>query len=188
MRSDSRHKSLNGIRQIADAASSYPGLLWIFTGTPEFFDLRQGVAGLTPLHDRIRFLKTGKVASLRQAQLELLPFDRDRLTAVARRLRELFPMQDRESLMLRVSDAFIDRLVADVTAGFKADVGVVPRQFLREFVTQLDLVEEHSDYEPMKEYAFTATALSVEEEHILSGKPLVADDAKDDLVPSEDVW
>ena len=25
MRSDSRHKSLNGIRQIADAAGSYPG-------------------------------------------------------------------------------------------------------------------------------------------------------------------
>jgi len=34
MRKDSRHKSLNGIRQIADAASSYHGLLWVFTGTP----------------------------------------------------------------------------------------------------------------------------------------------------------
>ena len=42
MRADSRHKSLNGIRQIADAAGSYPGLLWIFTGTPEFFDTRHG--------------------------------------------------------------------------------------------------------------------------------------------------
>ena len=37
MRSDSRHKSLNGIRQIADASGSYPGMLWVFTGTPEFF-------------------------------------------------------------------------------------------------------------------------------------------------------
>ena len=61
MRSDSRHKSLNGIRQIADAAGGYPGLLWVFTGTPEFFDTRHGVAGLTPLHDRIRFLKQGQV-------------------------------------------------------------------------------------------------------------------------------
>jgi len=48
MRTDSRHKSLNGIRQIADAASSYPGLLWLFTGTAEFFDTRHGVAGLAP--------------------------------------------------------------------------------------------------------------------------------------------
>lgn len=34
-------------------------MLWLFTGTPEFFDTRHGVAGLTPLHDRIRFLKQG---------------------------------------------------------------------------------------------------------------------------------
>ncbi len=81
MRKDSRHKSLNGIRQIADAASSYPGLLWLLTGTAEFFDTRHGVAGLTPLHDRIRFISSGGFASLRQAQLELKPFDAERLNA-----------------------------------------------------------------------------------------------------------
>ncbi len=91
MRSDSRHKSLNGIRQIADAAGGYPGLLWLFTGTPEFFDTRHGVAGLAPLHDRIRFLKQGKFASLRQAQLELSPFDAERLPSVALPLRDMFP-------------------------------------------------------------------------------------------------
>ncbi len=91
MRKDSRHKSLNGIRQIADAAGSYPGLLWLFTGTPDFFDSRHGVAGLTPLDDRIRFLQQGSFASLRQAQLELTPFDAARLMAVALRLRELYP-------------------------------------------------------------------------------------------------
>ena len=190
MRSDSRHKSLNGIRQIADAAGSYPGLLWIFTGTPEFFDLRQGVAGLTPLHDRIRFIKQGKFASLRQAQLELTPFDDTRLKAVARRLRELYPMSDRSVLIAKISDEFIDRLVRDVTAGFKADVGVVPRQFLREFVTQLDYVDENPDYEPMRDYAFQVKELTIEEQHILSGgkPPLIADDATEDLVPSEDIW
>ncbi|MCY1013409.1 BREX system ATP-binding protein BrxD [Nannocystis pusilla] len=49
MRKDSRHKSLNGIRQIADAAGSYPGLLWLITGTPDFFDTQHGVRGLPPL-------------------------------------------------------------------------------------------------------------------------------------------
>jgi hypothetical protein len=89
-----------------------------------------------------------------------------------------------------VSDAFIDRLVAEVTAGFKGDVGVVPRQFLREFVTQLDLVEEHEDYEPTAEYGFQAKELSAEEQHVLSGAPLLVpeDDEGDGLVPSEDVW
>jgi hypothetical protein len=188
MRSDSRHKSLNGIRQIADSAGSYPGLLWVFTGTPEFFDTRQGVAGLAPLHDRIRFMKVGRFASMRQAQLELTPFDAERLRAVALRLRELYPSQDRARLEACVSADFVGRLVAEVTTGFKGDVGVVPRQFLREFVTQMDLVEENADYNPQTEYNFRPSPpLSAEEEHVLTGSPLFAED-DEGLVPQEDVW
>ncbi len=197
MRSDSRHKSLNGIRQIADAAGSYPGMLWLFTGTPEFFDTRHGVAGLTPLHDRIRFLKQGAFASLRQAQLELVPFDAERLRSVALRLRELYPSGTRSVLEERVSLAFIDRLVAEVTKGFRGDVGVVPRQFLREFVTQLDLVEENDDYVPMELYGFDPTqissvALTPEEQQRLGSSsnsaPLDELEEGPELIPTEDVW
>jgi len=188
MRKDSRHKSLNGIRQIADAAGSYPGLLWLFTGTPDFFDSRHGVAGLAPLHDRIRFLKQGRFASLRQAQLELTPFDAARLNAVAVRLRELFPTRERSALDTRISTTFVQKLVAEVTAGFKGDVGVVPRQFLREFVTQMDLVDEHEDYDPAIAYGFSPSALNAEEEHALGGAALVLGDEDDALVPKEDVW
>lgn len=187
MRKDSRHKSLNGIRQIADAAGSYPGLLWLFTGTPDFFDSRQGVAGLAPLHDRIQFLKQGRFASLRQAQLELTPFDRDRLRSVAVRLRDLYPASDHARIDNRISGEFIDRLVADVTSGFKGDVGVVPRQFLRQFVTQMDLVDEHEDYDPIAECGFVAAELTPEEQHAISGTPLVVE-ADDAPVPHEDTW
>jgi hypothetical protein len=188
MRSDSRHKSLNGIRQIADAAGSYPGLLWVFTGTPEFFDTRHGVAGLAPLQDRIRFLKQGRFASPRQAQLELTPFDAERLRSVALRLREIYPTRDRARLESRVSAEFVTRLVDEVTKGFRGDVGVVPRQFLREFVTQMDLVDENDDYDPMTEYGFSPEGLSVEEEHALSGAPLSPPDGDGTPVPAEDVW
>ena len=188
MRSDSRHKSLNGIRQIADAAGAYPGLLWLFTGTPEFYDTRHGVAGLTPLHERIRFLKRGAYASLRQPQLELTPFDAHRLQAVALRLRELYPTNDPHRIERALNDDFIDHLVADVTKGFKGDVGVVPRQFLREFVNQLDLVEEHPEYDPASEYGFQPTELTPEEQHALSSEPPTVDEPTDDFVPEEDVW
>lgn len=190
MRKDSRHKSLNGIRQISDAAGSYPGLVWLFTGTPEFFDTRQGVAGLAPLHDRVRFLKQGRFASLRQAQLELTPFDAGRLQSVALRLRELYPAADRSRLEARVSTAFIERLVAEVTKGFKGDVGVVPRQFLREFVTQMDLVDENDDYDPMSEYGFEPIQMSPEEEEAIRGSDsaATASEEEDGLVPQEDVW
>jgi hypothetical protein len=202
MRSDSRHKSLNGIRQIADAAGSYPGMLWLFTGTPEFFDTRHGVAGLTPLHDRIRFLKQGTFASFRQAQLELVPFDAERLRSVALRLRELYPSAMRSRLEERVSLNFMDRLVTEVTKGFRGDVGVVPRQFLREFVTQLDLVEENDNYVPMELYGFdpsqiSTMALTPEEQQRLGGSsnstPLSEPQSGEleegpELIPTEDVW
>ena len=197
MRSDSRHKSLNGIRQIADAAGSYPGMLWLFTGTPEFFDTRHGVAGLEPLHRRISFSKQGSFASLRQPQLELTPFDAERLRSVATRLRELYPSGTRSVLEERVSLDFIDRLVAEVTKGFRGDVGVVPRQFLREFVTQLDLVEENDDYVPMELYGFdpsqiSTSALTPEEQQRLgeTSDSASLDELEEgpELIPTEDVW
>jgi hypothetical protein len=162
--------------------------MWIFTGTPEFFDTRHGVAGLAPLHDRIRFIKQGKYASVRQAQLELLPFEASRLKGVAMRLREMFPAREKAQLETRISEAFVDRLVGEVTRGFKGDVGVVPRQFLREFVTQMDLVDENSEYVPMNEYAFSPSELSIEEGHVLQRADVAVEPDDVGLVPQEDVW
>ncbi len=145
MRQDVRGKSLNGIRQIIDAADRYKGLLWVFTGTPEFFDTRRGVAGLQPLHDRIQFLSEGGLVTMRQPQLELKPFDRDRLKDVGLRLRQLYPMGDPNIVAQRVTPERISSLVDEVTKGFRGDVGVVPRQFLRRLVNLFDAVAENPD-------------------------------------------
>ena len=135
MRKDSRHKSLNGIRQIADAAGAY----------------------------------------------------QERLRNVAFRLRDIFPAVDVDRLRQRITDEFINRLVQEVTTGFKGDVGVVPRQFLREFVTQMDLVDENPDYVPMEQYGFKPQPLNDQEKLLLSGEgaAIVEDD---ELVPAEDAW
>lgn len=186
MRSDVRHKSLNGIRQIVDDAASFPGLLWMFTGTPEFFDARRGVAGLEPLNDRIKFETDGRFVSLRQPQLRLEPFDAERLREVALRLRNLYPSRDPERLRERVSPEFIARLVDEVTRGFRGDVGVVPRQFLRTFVRHLNNVEDEPDYDPMAAAGFAPEdALPVE---AVDGA--AASEEDDDLapVPVEDAW
>ena len=145
MRTDVRGKSLNGIRQIIDAADRYKGLLWIFTGTPEFFDTRRGVAGLQPLHDRIQFLSEGGLVTMRQSQLELRPFDRERLKDVGLRLRELYPMGDPNIVKQKVTPERIAAMVDDVTQGFRGDIGVVPRQFLRRLVNLFDTVAENPD-------------------------------------------
>lgn len=164
MRQDVRGKSLNGIRQIIDAADRYKGSLWIFTGTPEFFDTRRGVAGLQPLHDRIQFLTEGGLVTMRQPQLELRPFDRDRLKDVGLRLRLLYPMGDPNIVAQRVTPERIAALVDEVTQGFRGDVGVVPRQFLRRLVNLFDTVAENPDA------ALPGPAPTVEEERAAQGK------------------
>lgn len=171
MRTDVRGKSLNGIRQIIDAADRYKKLLWVFTGTPAFFDERKGVAGLQPLHDRIQFLKHGDLASLKQAQLELRPFGKDRLREVALKLRAQFPATDRARLERKITPEYIDRLVDKVTEGFKGDVGVVPRQFLRQLVDVFDLASEHEEFDPGAEIGFTPAQPTEDETRKLEGKP-----------------
>jgi hypothetical protein len=79
-------------------------------------------------------------------------------------------------------------MVDALTAGFRGDVGVVPRQFLREFVAILDRVDESPDYQP-KPYVFRPDAVPVtpEEQEKLNGvKPPI--DGADELVPAEDLW
>lgn len=207
MRSDSRHQSLNGIRQITDAAGSYRGLLWLFTGTTDFFESRKGVAGLPALHDRIRFEEEpGGFANRRQPQLRLVPFKEDRLLAVARKLRELYvPLLEEETdpgdplpeRQLRhetaLSDEYLLALVRAVSAGFRGDVGIVPRQFLRKLINIMDVLRDNPDFEPMaslKAGGYKPEALTPEEEAKLNGVSLVADDADDEesAVPSEEVW
>lgn len=167
MRADIREKSLNALRQVLDAVPSYKGLLWVFTGTPEFYDSRKGVAGLPPLFDRIHFRQSGGFVNIKQPQLALNPFDAQRLSAVAKSLRALYPTTDSLRLMHKVSDSFIESLVQQVTAGFGGDVGIIPRQFLREFVDVMDLVEQYCDYDPTTVYQFKPRNLSIEEEWAL---------------------
>ncbi|WP_437320726.1 BREX system ATP-binding protein BrxD [Sorangium sp. So ce385] len=145
MRQDVRGKSLNGVRQIIDAADRFKGLLWIFTGTPEFFDTRRGVAGLQPLHDRIQFLNEGGLVTMRQPQLELKPFDKGRLKDVGLRLQQLYTMGDPNIVAQKVTSERIESLVDEVSRGFRGDVGVVPRQFLRRLVNLFDTVAENPD-------------------------------------------
>jgi hypothetical protein len=145
MRADVRGKSLNAVRQLLDAAADYKGLLWVFTGTPELYDTKRGVAGLQPLHDRISFRSEGGLVTMRQPQLELRPFDSDRLKDVGLRLRQLYPAGDPNIVAQKVTPERIEAMVKEVTAGFAGDVGVVPRQFLRRLVNLFDTVAENPE-------------------------------------------
>ena len=180
-----RERTLNGIRQIMDASDRFTGLLWVFTGTPDFYDTPRGVAGLTPLHDRVKFSKTQGFANVKQPQLELTPFDSERLQAVATKLKELYPAQDPAALRRKVTPELIAALVQKATKKFNGDVGVVPRQFLREFVNILDLVDQEETYDPAVVENLDLSTVTPEEQRLLEGKPEFEPEPEDQKPYSE---
>jgi len=101
---------------------------------------------------------------MRQPQLELRPFDRDRLKDVALRLRALYPAPDPNIVAAEISPERITALVDEVTTGFRGDVGVVPRQFLRRLVNLFDAVAENPGA------SIPPPALTVEEQRATDGK------------------
>lgn len=181
MRGDVRSKSLNAIRQIVDASSTYPGLLWVFTGTPTFFDDRHGVKGVEALHARVKYESLNGVPSLRQPQLALEPFKADRLSKVALKLRSIDPELSAEEAERRLPRELIEQLVAKVTEGFHGDVGVVPRQFLRTFVNVLDTLADNPEQDAHALLGFQPGELTPQEEAVLAGRKLDEPPADDDF-------
>ena len=97
--------------------------------------------------------------------------------------REIFPCENKSRVYQLVDDGFLDDLCNSVTEGLKGDVGVIPRQFLRELITVPDLVEEHDGADGGKEYVprdvytrdvynFSLEGLSEEEQSFVDGKSL----------------
>lgn len=177
VRSDSREKSLNALRQLIDDLDSrlYPGLYVVVTGTPQFFDGPQGVRRSPPLHQRLHVDFSGpeRFDTGRGTQLRLGAFDDDKLLEVGRRVRELYPARNPERIATRVPDSMMQRLARGITGKLGGKVGVAPRIFLRKLVLDLlDKVDAHPDYDPAQHYELVLNADELTpEERAASGLP-----------------
>ncbi len=181
MRSDTREKALNALRQWVDEIDSgrYPGLYLVITGTPAFFDGRQGLQRLPPLATRLAtdFSSPG-FDNPRAPQIRLLGFDLDRLVEVGRRVREVYiagsTAPDRTATV--VDDAFL-RDLASAVAG-RLGVGVAPRLFLRKLVDVLDRVEQFTEYDARAHFSLSISdgELTDAERAAAAGVSVTADD------------
>ncbi|MGQ0480083.1 MAG: BREX system ATP-binding protein BrxD [Pseudonocardia sp.] len=165
VRSDARAKALNALRQLLDEVDGgrFPGLYLVITGTPAFFDGRQGVALLPPLAQRLHtdFSGDPRFDNPRAPQVRLLGFDLDRLVEVGGRVRDLFAAgaADPDRIRHIVDDAYLELLARAVSGGLGGKVGVAPRVFLRKLVGDvLDRVEQFDDFDPRRDYRLTITS------------------------------
>lgn len=162
VRSDTRAKALNALRQLIDEVDKgrFPGLYLLVTGTPAFFDGRQGVQLLPPLAGRLHtdFTADTRFDNARAPQIRLTGFTIDRLVELGGRVRDLYssgsPAADRVRRL--VDDEYLETFAAAVAGGLGGKVGVAPRLFLRKLVLNvLDTVEQYPDFNPRKDYALT---------------------------------
>ncbi len=174
MNAQSREKSLNALRQLIDALAGeqLPGLYLVVTGTRDFFEGYKGLKALSPLYQRVQvsFGDDARFDNLRAPQVRLQPFDEARLLIVARRVRALYPAQNAERMQARITDAFLEALVRQVSHGFGGQVAIAPRLFLRELIDVMDRVDLHADYEPLTHYALELTDSKLNDEELAARK------------------
>lgn len=159
VQSNIREKSLNAIRQLLDEIDEnrYPGLYVLMTGTPQFFDGQQGVQRAPALAQRLntKFKDDPKFDNPRAIQIRLLPFSQEKLEAVGRRIRDIYPSEHVDRVKATAGDAFIARLATEVSGAFGKKVGIAPRIFLKTLVDELDTMDAHSDYDPAAHFEFS---------------------------------
>ncbi|MEU1950843.1 BREX system ATP-binding protein BrxD [Nocardia rhamnosiphila] len=164
MRSDSRAKALNALRQWIDELDSgrYPGLYLLITGTPAFFDGRLGIQSLPPLAQRLHtdFTTDARFDNPRAPQIRLAGFDLDRLVEVGMRVRSVYAegAHAPERIRTLVDDAYLGDLASAVAGKLGGQVGISPRLFLKKLVLDiLDRVDQFPDFDPRQHYALTVT-------------------------------
>lgn len=162
VRSDARTKALNALRQLIDEIDNgrFPGLYLVMTGTPAFYDGRQGVQLLPPLAQRLHtdFATDSRFDNSRAAQIRLPSFDTSGLKALGVRVRDLYATgsSDPDRLRTVVDDAYLKTLAGAVAGNFGGRVGIAPRLFLRKLVADvLDRVDQFQDFDPSRHYKLT---------------------------------
>ncbi len=162
MRSDTREKGLNALRQWIDEvdAGHFPGLYFLITGTPAFYDGPQGIQRLAPLAQRLHtdFTTDGRFDNPRAVQIRLPGFDTELLAEVGRKVRDIYIEggSSPERVRRAVDDEYIRILAKAVTGNLGGKVGVAPRLFLKKLVADvLDRVDQFSDFDPKRHYGLT---------------------------------
>jgi hypothetical protein len=74
----------------------------------------------------------------------------EKLCAVGRRVRDLYPASDPERMLRRVNDDIIRAVATDIAGQLGGKTGLAPRAYLRKLVELLDKVEEHESFDPLR--------------------------------------
>lgn len=188
VRSDARDKALKALRQLIDEVHSgrFPGLYLLITGTPAFYDGRQGVQRLAPLAQRLAtdFTTDARFDNPRAVQLRLPGFTLDSLADPGLTIRDLYASGSpaAERIKGTVDDFYVADLAEAVSGTLGGKAGVAPRLFLKKLVGDvLGRVDQFEDFDPRDHYALTVGASELTETERSAAAINSADDVELDL-------
>lgn len=161
-----RDNAYENLRLFIDEADSngFPSCYFLYTGTNELMESERGVKSLEPLHQRLKVEKDDRFRNLRQPVIYLNSFDREKLLLVARKVRDIHADVFSWKAQDKVTDAFIEGLVNEMTTAFGGDIEIKPRGFLRTLVDVLDKSEMYDSYFPEDQFEFNADIRQLVEE------------------------
>ena len=165
VRADARDKALNALRQLLDEVHSgrFPGLYLVITGTPTFFDGRQGVQRLPPLAQRLAtdFTTDPRFDNPRAVQVRLSGFTLDSLVSLGVTIRDLYTegAEAPDRITALADDSYLSDLALAVGGALGGKVGVAPRLFLKKLVGDvLDRIDQFEDFDPRRHYRLTVSS------------------------------
>jgi len=165
VRADARDKALNALRQLLDEVHSgrFPGLYLVITGTPTFFDGRQGVQRLPPLAQRLAtdFTTDPRFDNPRAVQIRLSGFTLDSLVGLGVTIRDLYTegAEAPDRITALADDSYLSDLALAVGGALGGKVGVAPRLFLKKLVGDvLDRIDQFEDFDPRRHYRLTVSS------------------------------
>lgn len=188
VRSDTRDKSLNALRQLIDEVDGgrFPGLYLLITGTPAFFDGPQGVQRLAPLAQRLAtdFSGDPRFDNPRAVQIRLRGFDHERLIELGRNVRRIYstgsPAEDRIEKL--ADDVYLGSLADAVAGRLGGKVGIAPRLFLKKLVGDvLDRIELFEEFDPRRDYQLTVDRAELSDVERNAERGVTPDDIALDL-------
>jgi hypothetical protein len=102
----------------------------------------------------------------RAVQIRLRGFDLDSLTAVGRKVRDIFAETSAHPQQVRrlADDNYLCDLANAVTGDLGGRVGIAPRIFLKKLVGDvLYRIDQHADFDPRQHYALTISPSELNE-------------------------
>ncbi len=148
-RSDFRNEAYENLRKIVDGTmnNEFNNTFFLFAGTETFFtDEERGIPSYQALSERIASIEKEGFKDLRRPVISLSGFDREQLTEVSYKVRDIHSKVYNWEANKKMTNEVVDNLIDRMMTRFDIEIKTLPREFLKVFIDELDLLQQNPGY------------------------------------------